>query len=261
MKRNVFYILFAAVIAIIPACQKDNSDQTTILEDKVKPQVSSPCDSFSVKIDAQVWPDTSNLKANVSGGTAPYAYQWSTGAQTQEAFVTASGTYSVTVTDANGCTAITQTTINMVANPCAGFKSGIEVDSAALGLILRAVPNGGTAPYAYQWSTGATTQVVSATTSGTYTVTVTDVNGCTAVQQITVNLASGPCAGFTNSIEVDSAAVGLILRSKPNGGTVPYAYQWSTGATTQAVTVTTFGTYTVTATDANGCTAAKAFTY
>lgn len=160
MKRNVFYILFAAVIAIIPACQKDNSDQTTILEDKVKPQVSSPCDSFSVKIDAQVWPDTSNLKANVSGGTAPYAYQWSTGAQTQEAFVTASGTYSVTVTDANGCTAITQTTINMVANPCAGFKSGIEVDSAALGLILRAVPNGGTAPYAYQWSTGATTQVV-----------------------------------------------------------------------------------------------------
>ena len=191
----------------------------------------------------------------VSGGTAGYTYAWSNGAITQNLTGVAAGTYSVTVTDVNGCTAQTSATVGQPnaltasasATPagCNGASTGALTSSAS----------GGTSPYTYSWSNGALTQDVNGVAAGTYTVTVTDDNGCTAQAVATVTepplltaSASATPAGC------NGASTGSVSLSV-SGGTTGYTYAWSNGAITQNLTGVAAGTYNVTVTDANGCTA------
>ncbi len=202
---------------------------------------------------------TGTAQATPVGGTAPYTYVWNSSPpqNTQNAVGLAAGTYTVTITDANGCTStavvtITQpglliaTTSQMTLINCFGGNTG----SAA------ASPGGGTPPYTYSWSTVPVQNTATATglTAGTYTVTVTDANNCTVTSTITItqpNQLLSPVTSTPDTCSQGTGAAGTLV----TGGTGPYAYVWSpSGGNNAIASGLTPGIYTVTVTDANGCT-------
>ena len=201
-----------------------------------------------------------SISLNVNGGTAPYSYNWSNGASTQNISGLSAGSYSVTVTDANGCTTtLNSLVISQPANPLASSASSVTSvscfggNNGAISLNV----NGGTAPYTYVWNNGATTQNISNLSSGNFTVTITDANGCTDVASgIAVNQPAASLNGSVSSTSAVSCFGGNngSVNLSVNGGTAPYTYVWSNGATTQNISGVTSGLYTVTVTDVNGCT-------
>ena len=194
-----------------------------------------------------------SLTATASGGTPQYSYKWSNSATTASISGLTSGTYTVTVTDANGCTKMTSqvltspnapiVTISAVTNvTCFGGNNGAATASAT----------GGTAPYTYNWGSGRTTAAVTGLTAGTYTVTVTDATGCSSTQSVTI---TQPTA-ITITTTVTNATCRPVgsVQASVSGGTAPYTYLWSNGATTSTISNLAGGNYTVTVTDSRGCT-------
>jgi uncharacterized repeat protein (TIGR01451 family) len=185
-----------------------------------------------------------NLTA-AGGGT----YLWSTGATTALINVspTANATYTVTVTNSNGCTATASQAVTVNPLPTASII-GTSVICNGGNTNLTAT-GGGT----YLWSTGATSALINVAPSvnATYTVTVTNSNGCTATASQAVTVNPLPTASITGTSVICNG--GSTTLTAAGGAT----YSWNTGATTAALTVspTTNTTYTVTITDANGCTA------
>ncbi|WP_212003314.1 ice-binding family protein [Chitinophaga sp. HK235] len=171
------------------------------------------------------------------------SYLWSTGATTNCITVNAAGTYTVTVTSATGCTSTCSKTITVSQTPgCLITGSGTICEGGSTQLC---VPAGATS---YLWSTGATTNCITVSTPGTYTVTVTDVGGCVSTCSKTVTTSTTPvCTIEGNSAICPGGSTQLCV---PAGAT---SYLWSTGATTNCITVSTPGTYTVTVTNAGGC--------
>lgn len=197
------------------------------------------------------------------GGTAPLTYSWSNGAGTQNISNLHAGTFSVTVTDANGCTANNSVT---VSNNAGTLGASITSQSSPLcgnnnGAINISV-SGGTTPYTYTWSNGATTEDVSALAPGTYSCSVSDATGCVVIiGPVTLNNSSGTLAisNATVNGEVCNNNQGSISIST-TGGTGPYTYSWSNGALTQNISNLNSGIYTVTVADAPGCTTTASYT-
>jgi PKD repeat protein/erythromycin esterase-like protein len=196
------------------------------------------------------------LNLNVSGGTAPYSFLWNNGATTQTAGNLAVGSYSVVVTDDAGCKDSIQAVITGPPAPLALSSSEVNVDcfGNATGSITLSV-NGGTAPYAYSWDNGAVTQNLNNVVAGTYTVLVTDTNGCT--ESLTATITQ-PAAGMTSSavatdVNCFGDATGAIATTI-SGGTAPYSFAWSNSATTQDIANLIAGPYTLITTDQEGCT-------
>jgi phosphodiesterase/alkaline phosphatase D-like protein len=206
--------------------------------------------SVSVNSAAVCSGGSATLTASPSGGTSPYTYSWSNGATTQSISVSTAGTYSVTVTDSKSATASGSGTLTVNPPPTVSVNSAAVCSGGSA--TLTASPSGGTSPYTYSWNTGATTQSISVSTGGTYSVTVTDSKGCTGSGSgsLTVNL---PPAVTVNSLSVCGSISGTLTATAV-GGSTPYSYSWNTGATTQSITVSTAGTYSVTVTDSKGCT-------
>jgi hypothetical protein len=177
------------------------------------------------------------------------SYLWSTGATTQTISASASGNYSVTVTNASGCSVTTSPTVVTVnPNPTASITAGGPTTFCAGGSVTLTASSGAS----YLWSTGATTQAVTVTASGSYSVTVTNANGCSATSSPTVvTVNPNPTASITAGGPTTFCAGGSVTLTATSGA----SYLWSTGATTQAVTVTASGSYSVTVTNANGCSA------
>ncbi len=193
--------------------------------------------------------------SNATGGNTPYTYLWSNSATTASIAGVMAGTYNVTVTDTDGCTAGDTTTIT---EPLV-LTSTMAVDSnvSCFGLMdggATVSPSGGTTPYSYGWSNSATTASIAGVGAGTYIVTVTDANGCsvndTAIITEPVTLRS------VMAIDSNVSCFGLMDGGAivvPSGGTLPYTYLWSNSATTASIAGVGAGTYIVTVTDANGC--------
>jgi PKD repeat protein len=207
---------------------------------------------------------SSNGEATVNtvGGAGGYTYVWNPSLSTaQTATGLSAGGYTVTVTDANGCIATANTTIGQPTNPLTVTSSQVNVSCfGGNNGSATVVPAGGTPGYTYSWSTAPVQTGATATglTAGNYTVTVTDANGCFVTQAFTItqppvlNVTTGTivtvsCFGGTNG----TANVFV------SGGTAGYTYSWSTTPvqTTPTATNLSPGTYTVTVTDANGCSA------
>lgn len=187
-------------------------------------------------------------EATVVGGTGNYSYNWTNGETTSSISGLVAGTYTLTVTDANLCTTSTQVTISEPQEVLSASTNGQNVFCFGnISGFANANVNGGTAPYTYLWSNGSTTQSISNLTANTYTVVITDANGCTVNSEATITQPQ-------SALSVSAVVNGSAVNSTATGGTAPYTYLWSNGASTQNISGVAAGTYTVTVTDANGCT-------
>ena len=200
--------------------------------------------------------------ASATGGTGTYTYTWSNAATTASITGVNAGTYSVTITDANGCTDSSSVTIT---EPASLIASGVVDNNASCNGAsdggATASATGGTTTYTYSWSNAATTASITGVIAGTYSVTITDANGCTDSASVTITEpASLVATGVVNNhVSCNSGSNGSATASA-TGGTTAYTYSWSNAATTATVTGLAAGTYSVTITDANGCTDSSSVT-
>ena len=205
---------------------------------------------------------TGSFNVIVVGGTPSYTYAWTgpsgfTGTDSTHSNLCA-GTYNLLVTDASGCTLATSLVV--------GENDSITSNSTFANTSCNGVcdgtasvtPTGGTAPYTYLWgSNGSTGSSISGLCAGLDSVTITDFNGCTEV--VLFNILS-PNAITINSNTVDPTCNGDCdgtITANPSGGTTPYTYLWNdpSSQTSQTATGLCTGTYIVTVTDFNGCSA------
>ncbi|MFM7015206.1 MAG: PKD domain-containing protein, partial [Bacteroidota bacterium] len=208
--------------------------------------------SITNTIDVSCQGNDGQATVSASGGTGPYSYLWNSGSTNANGTGLTLGTYTVTVTDAHGCTKIvngTLSSIPAVTATATGTNPTICIgQSATLGITA----GGGKAPYNYLWSsggTGASTNVNPIITSS-YTVTITDANNCTASYNYSVNVnpsITTSTSGTSTICSGDPVTLGVTA----SGGNGNFSYQWSNGATTNSTSVnpTITTTYLVTATD------------
>jgi hypothetical protein len=195
-----------------------------------------------------------SASVEVTSGTAPFTYAWSNSGSLATISDLPAGTYTVIVTDANNISAsgsytvaspATPVSINVSATPVSCFNGNNGTASVTA--------NGGTGSYTYLWSTSGTLNVISNLTAGTYTVTVTDANGCTTAGNTEVIQPTQLVAAATGTnVSCNGSSDGSATASA-TGGFEPYSYLWSNNVTTASNTNLSIGTYTVTITDANGC--------
>jgi hypothetical protein len=199
---------------------------------------------------------TGSINVTITGGTAAYTYAWSNGLTTEDITNVPFGTYTITVSDAQGCTANTTVIISQLFAPISLNQTHINV--ACLGgntgsIDLTVI--GGAPTYTYLWSTGAVTQDVGQLSAGSYQVLVTDIHNCSST--LIVQLTQPPTAITFSETHVNndcsSGTTGSIDLTVAGGG-IPYAYSWNNGAATQDITNLLTGTYTVQVTDNFGCT-------
>jgi hypothetical protein len=201
--------------------------------------------------------DGAALATNMNGNP-PYTQVWSPsgGTSTTASGLTA-GTYTYTVTDANGCTASTSVTITQPPQITATVSAtNVSCFGGADGC-LTVTTSGGVAPYSYNWSpTGGTADTACGLSAGCYTVLITDANGCTATATGCVTQPTPLVATATAGNVSCFGACDGILTGMAAGGTPAYTYMWVPGNyVTQTVTGVCAGCYTLTVTDANGCVA------
>jgi len=205
--------------------------------------------------------DVGAVTLAVNGGSIPYSYTWSNGASSQNITGLAPGAFTVTVTDANGCSIVEQA---IVDGTPAVQASGVVTDNLcngdALGTIALEVGSG-TSPYQYQWSNGSTAADQDGLTAGIHTVTVSDANGCSTTLDFEVKetsiiridtVLSSHSGGY--NVSTYGGEDGSIS-TNVSGGTAPYTYSWSTGSTSSNLSGLPAGLYTLEVTDANGCAA------
>ena len=191
----------------------------------------------------------------VSGGTAPYQFNWDNGATTQDLNNLYAGIYWVTVTDDHGCTSVGSTGIQQ--------PDSIQVSITTSSLLcygdnngtVQTFVSGGVSPYFYAWDTGAISNSLSGLTGGNYTVTITDSNGCSSqhiasvfepdeilVSSVTQNIS---CYGFN-----DGQITVTVTGGSPN-----YNISWSNGSTGNIADNLSAGNYSLTVSDLNDCNA------
>ena len=196
------------------------------------------------------------IDLTASGGTGALTIVWSSGQTGGYITNLSAGSYTASITDAQGCQLEASYNVNqpqavggnvVLTTPisCQGGSNGAATASGS----------GGVGPYTYLWSTGATTAVASNLAASTYTVTITDKNNCSGIRQITLSNPAGmnvTTASVTNAscpgVPNGSATIAVA------GGNSPYTVLWSTGTSGLTINSVTSGTYECTVTDNKLCT-------
>ncbi|MBK5285001.1 MAG: hypothetical protein JJE25_06330, partial [Bacteroidia bacterium] len=221
-----------------------------------------------------------SVYVTASGGSPPYTYSWTYTPPTVPAYSATgdtiynlcAGLVTVVVSDLNGCSAPADTLINapppmLVSISAVTFVAGWNepcfgdcVDSAT------ATITGGTSPYTYLWSNAQASQTATGLCAITYTVTVTDVNNCSATAEIdlfeppplslTLDSTIYACGYNVSCVGACDGAIDLTV----SGGTAPFTYLWSNSDVNEDISSLCAGTYTVTVTDANNCTVSQSIT-
>jgi len=197
------------------------------------------------------------LSANAGAGTIPYTYEWSAGALPEDAgistaTITSNSSYTVSVTDINGCRAISSVSVIMNPLPTVSAQSSEPVACYGSSVTLSVNAGAGTNPYTYAWSnkSPSNSSTISAviTTYSVYTVTVTDINRCLATNTVSVGMNTLP----TVSADGGTICLGNSQNVSASGAST---YSWSNSGLSDITTVNpaTTTTYTVTGTDGNGC--------
>lgn len=194
-----------------------------------------------------------SIYVSVSGGVPNYSYSWSNNMSTQDISGIYAGTYSLTVTDNNLCSAYINT---VVTQPAGASATSSVVTPLCYGLSTGAIDvtiAGGVSPFTYSWTNGATTQDLSNIPAGNYSLTYTDNNGCVSLLPVGV---SEPSEVLVQTVVSDVRCFGLsdgTIKLNVSGGTPGYTYQWSNGANSNTLSNLSGGSYSVAITDANGC--------
>lgn len=214
--------------------------------------------------------DDGGAIANVTGGTPPYKYLWSTGDTTESIINLTSGVYWVTVTDANGCasplqfvTLIQPSALTAFALPVSDYNGYNVSCKGGQNGSAEAFPIGGVPPYHYQWDDffQNTFKKADSLRAKTYTCEIRDANWC--IVEVGVSLTEPTALTATASALTDFNGYnvpchgGEIAKAEvvAGGGVMPYQYQWDdpNQSTTEVVTNLTAGTYNVVVTDDNAC--------
>jgi len=209
---------------------------------------------------------TGSIAAAATGGTVPYTYDWApAGGTSATATGITAGSYTVTVTDNNGCTATASSTITQPTVLAVSLTGPQTICSNTIGT-LTATVSGGSVPYTYAWSSGITsttsTAKITPVVAQTYTVNITDKNGCTTSAQIFVTLGPPIFVSITGGTYMCSG-MSTTLCASATGGTGGITFQWTPGnVTTPCVTVlpTATTTYTVAVSDTCGTTTTASVT-
>lgn len=202
---------------------------------------------------------------SATGGSGPYSFSWfPSGDSLSSATGLSAGNYVITINDAHNCT----TTVPLVISQQALLTSSINNfgnvlcsgDSSGYANVFE---SGGTAPYLYSWTpSGENTSYITGLTAGNYSVTVTDLNGCSSTSSITISQPSP--LSVNTLLKADVSCFGGVDGSasvSSSGGTSSYTFLWSpSGGNNSIANNLTQGNYVVTATDANGCSATLAIT-
>ncbi len=171
-------------------------------------------------------------------------YLWNTGATTQTIDVTVGATYTVAVTNRAGLVGTDTIVITQVLAPSASLGADTVYTCTGTNTTLDA----GNAGATYLWSNGATTQTISVSTAGKYTVTVTNSQGCSTIDSVRVLNYQAPVVNIGPDVQI-CAGTPVVC----DAGNTGSQFLWSTGATTQTITVTQPGTYSVAVTNTDGC--------
>jgi hypothetical protein len=237
--------------ATTPAITATESGSYSVTVTDANGCTSSASETVTVFTPAQASVSASGPLSFCSGGSvelsasAGSAYNWSNGSTTQAITASESGSFAVTVTDANGCTSLASETVTVFTPAQASISASGPLSFCAAGSVDLSASAGS----AYSWSNGATTQAITASESGSYSVIVTDANGCTSSASVDVTVFTPQQVSVSTSGPLSFCAGGSVELSASAGT----AYSWSNGATTQAITATESGSYSVIVTDANGC--------
>ncbi len=190
----------------------------------------------------------------VNGGTPGYTYLWSNGDTTQNLSNVPIGVYTVTTTDANGCSAsIADTVLQSPPLSVTLASNSVACYGDSTGSIVPEI-TGGAGIYTFLWSNGSAGSILMDVPAGTYSLTVTDIIGCTDTVSGIVTQPAGAMnvASTSSGVTCYGGSDGSAVMSV-NGGTAPYSYHWSNGATTPGLEDIPVGDYLCTITDANGC--------
>lgn len=201
------------------------------------------------------------ITLTTSGGTSPYTFNWSNGSSNQNPSGLPAGTYTVTVTDANGCTQTATATLTNPPQLNASVTNTQQVDcNHPTGSITTSV-SGGTPGYTYQWSPSGSGANPGGLPAGVYNGTVTDANGCTVTITATINediTEPNAAASVTGILTCASTTLTLSGAGSSTGGN--FTYQWTgpgivSGGNTLNPVINQPGNYTITVTNtSNGCT-------
>jgi len=260
---NLAAATYVVTITDVNSCTSSASviitQPTTVLSASVTPS-SSLC-----------LPNSGTATANALGGTVNYTYLWNdpSASTTQVINGLASGTYAVTVTDSHGCITTATTTItgpSAALNPVTGSDSSTCTKNNGS---VFANPTGGTPGYSYTWSPGGVGQTINNLASGTYSLTVTDKNGCSQTAIQTVSDAGGATISLNGNPVIQCfAGNNGTATATVTGGTAPLAFVWSTGLSgtttstgfTSVISGLDSGIYVINVTDVHGCLSSSSIT-
>ncbi|MES2592662.1 MAG: PKD domain-containing protein [Bacteroidota bacterium] len=192
----------------------------------------------------------------VSNGQEPYSYLWSdlNGQTTSAATNLSAGAYNVKVTDKIGCAAHFQVTITNPAPIVLSTSTTPSGCDSTTGTATVAVISGGTSPYSYLWSNGGTSLSATGLSLGLKSVTVTDFNGCTKSENVSISEKNAPVITLNTAVEAScNGGSNGSLTINVSGGSGVYTYLWSNSATTQNISNLSAGAYSVKVTDGSSC--------
>jgi len=195
-----------------------------------------------------------NATAIPNGGTIPYNYSWTGGQTNANATGLTTGIYNCTITDNNGCIATSSITLTQGSPITATITSGAVICGTESTGSALANASGGSSPYSYKWNNGQTGIIATGLSAGSYTVIITDFNGCTETNSIVLNgLPTGTAnVSFFNNVSCfngnNGSATATII-----GGTSPYTFIWNNTQSNSTATGLQTGIYTCSITDSNGC--------
>ena len=200
------------------------------------------------------------IDLQISGGVGPFDYLWSNGATTEDISNLAPGSYSVTIEDANLCQEIQSFTI---IEPTALVHSALSGDVDCFGNnngSINLSVSGGYPPYDYTWSNGQTGSSVENLPAGDYTVTISDNVDCSKIESFSISTPEA-LVGVIDASQIPcfSSANGAVDLTV-SGGSTPYSFVWSNGATTEDISNLEAGTFSVIITDNNNCTTTEQVT-